>query len=447
MRPDPKEAVDWLSLLGVLRYASPGHLTHAPVALTPYSAPSDLLEHAAVLTAPCQWLMHRIADDWEFLEEVLDPTARHDDFLQLLLGFRVREATQPWRLLISRNDFFAVPEDSGLGLRQVEFNTIAASFPHLAERLYRFHQLLYRNQPDQFSRLVPNDPLAAITRGIAEAVRVHGARDGVVLMIVQSEESNRLDQRGIEERLLQQHGLTTVRGTLPEIAEQGKLREGTLHFGPERVSVVYYRAGYTPTDFEHPEAVAGRHLLEASDALQVPDLAMQLAGMKKVQQRLTSPEVLARFVSDSQAAKMLEVCAELYSLDEDTEEAEFALAEAAKHPERFVLKPQREGGGHNIYGAEVGKMLVTMPLEERAGWVLMERLRPVPHDATLLVDHHARSLRCVSELGRYGVLLAKGEEVRLNEDAGYLVRTKGELVDEGGVSAGYACLNSLLREW
>ena len=53
----------------------------------------------------------------------------------------------------------------------------------------------------------------------------------------------------------------------------------------------------------------------------------------------------------------------------------------------------------------------------------------------------------VGDLAVVGVLLAKGEEVRLNEDAGYLVRTKGELVDEGGVSAGYACLNSLLREW
>ena len=77
MRPDPKEAVDWLSLLGVLHYASPGHLTHAPVALTPYSAPSDLLEHAATLTPPFQWLMHRIADryPWELVQQTFPLTA------------------------------------------------------------------------------------------------------------------------------------------------------------------------------------------------------------------------------------------------------------------------------------------------------------------------------------------------------------------------------------
>ena len=434
-------------MLGVLRYVSPRRLTHVPVALTPYHAPQHLINTAAALSAPFQLLMHRVADDWAFLEDTLGTAARHDDFLQRLFGFRLRENSQPWRLLISRNDFFVVPEGAGRGLRQVEFNTISASFPHLAERLFRFHQLLYRHQPDLLSGLLPNDPLTPISTGIAEAVQVHGASNRVVLMIVQPAESNRMDQRGLEQRLLQQHGLSTVRATLADVAVQGKLRDGTLRLGGERVAVVYYRAGYTPSDFVHPDAEAGRCLLEASDAIQIPDLAMQLAGMKKVQQRLTSPETLARFVSESQATELLEVCAEMHSLDADSEETEFALAEATEHPERFVLKPQREGGGGNVYGAEIVKVLAEMRPEERSGWVLMERLHPVSHNAVLLVDHQAQSLRCVSELGRYGVLLAKGNEVlRLNEDAGYLVRTKGAEVDEGGVSAGYACLNSLVQE-
>ncbi len=446
MFPDPEEAVDWLAVLGILRYANPGQLTHVPVALTPYGAPESLLEEAEALTAVSQTLMHRVADDGAFLEDTLGSVTQHDDFLKLLFSFRGAETPQPWRLLISRNDFFAVPEGGGQGWRQVEFNSISASFPHLAGRLYRFHQLLCRSQPDVLGRLLPNDPLTPITAGIAEGVQVHGASNGVVLMIVQPQESNRLDQRGIEQRLLQQFGLSTVRATLAEVAERGKLRQGTLRFAGEPVALVYYRAGYTPKDFTHPDAVAGRRLLEASDAIQVPDLAMQLAGMKKVQQRLTNPEVLGRFVSDSEAKPLLEVCAEMHSLDDDSDEVEFVLNEAAEHPERFVLKPQREGGGHNVYGAEIVKKLAKLSPGERSSWVLMERLHPVAHEATLLVDHHAETLRCVSELGRYGVLLANGAEVRLNEDAGYLVRTKGESVDEGGVSAGYACLNSLVRE-
>jgi len=50
----------------------------------------------------------------------------------------------------------------------------------------------------------------------------------------------------------------------------------------------------------------------------------------------------------------------------------------------------------------------------------------------------------VSEIGRFGVYLADGERELLNTDAGYLVRTKGHDVTEGGVSAGFGYLDSLL---
>ena len=33
---------------------------------------------------------------------------------------------------------------------------------------------------------------------------------------------------------------------------------------------------------------------------------------------------------------------------------------AIKNPEKYVLKPQREGGGNNIYGKEVSNLLSTI---------------------------------------------------------------------------------------
>ena len=71
MPPDSQEAVDWLSVLGLLRYASPRRLTHVPVALTPYCAPQHLLKTVTALSSPFQLLMHRVADDWAFLEDTL----------------------------------------------------------------------------------------------------------------------------------------------------------------------------------------------------------------------------------------------------------------------------------------------------------------------------------------------------------------------------------------
>jgi glutathione synthase len=34
-----------------------------------------------------------------------------------------------------------------------------------------------------------------------------------------------------------------------------------------------------------------------------------------------------------------------------------AIDDAIKHPQRYVLKPQKEGGGNNIFGEEISEKL------------------------------------------------------------------------------------------
>jgi len=41
-----------------------------------------------------------------------------------------------------------------------------------------------------------------------------------------------------------------------------------------------------------------------------------------------------------------------------TEEGDLAAAMAIKNPERYVLKPQREGGGNNFYGKDASINLI-----------------------------------------------------------------------------------------
>lgn len=48
---------------------------------------------------------------------------------------------------------------------------------------------------------------------------------------------------------------------------------------------------------------------------------------------------------------------------------------ALTSPERFVLKPQREGGGNNVYGADIRPVLERMQhSRERTAYILMDRL-------------------------------------------------------------------------
>ena len=444
-----EEALDWAALHGVLRMRPDGVLTHAPFALTPASISDDWLTELKALTDPFQQLMVGVAADVGFLREHLEPSAQTDPFLKLLLSWLPERPVQPKHLLLQRNDFFLVPGTLGrLQARQVELNTISASFPFLAGRVHELHQLLLRQNPSALVRLVRNHPLEEMAAALAEGVRHYDHPEGVVLMVVQPNEGNRFDQRGLEEQLLQRHGVVTLRRTLEQVAEEGEIREGHLWLGAQVAAVTYYRAAYAPQDLASEAARKGRERLEASATIQCPSLAMQLAGMKKVQQVLGRPEVLSRFLTEGVEA-VQSTFAGLYALDEEIQwEGRWRSVRevAAQHPDTFVLKPQREGGGNNFFGAALPGKLKELTPEDTRSYILMERLHPQPHTATLVVERQAETRSCVSEYGFYGTCLAEGTTLHRSEFAGTLVRTKGATVDEGGVSAGYACLNSLMLE-
>lgn len=123
------------------------------------------------------------------------------------------------------------------------------------------------------------------------------------------------------------------------------------------VSVVYFRAGYEPNHYPSQREWDARWLIERSAAIKCPSIQYHLAGTKKVQQALAKPGVLARFVSDPAQVKAISyIFTGLFSLD-DTPEGHAAIAMAINDPERYVLKPQREGGGNNVYGADIPEAL------------------------------------------------------------------------------------------
>ena len=73
----------------------------------------------------------------------------------------------------------------------------------------------------------------------------------------------------------------------------------------------------------------------------------------------------------------------------------------------------------------------------------MDRIRPAVNPTTILRNSQVKDILAVSELGIYGVILASsgGGEIVLNEQVGWLLRTKPEDSDEGGVVSGYSVLD------
>jgi len=96
----------------------------------------------------------------------------------------------------------------------------------------------------------------------------------------------------------------------------------------------------------------------------------------------------------------------VFSQDED---GSHAAEMAVMKPERFVLKPQREGGGNNVYGEKVREVLQSMTdPQEQTAWILMERIIP-PVEKGYMVRPDGpevpQIVDLVSELGIFGVVI------------------------------------------
>jgi glutathione synthase len=250
------------------------------------------------------------------------------------------------------------------------------------------------------------------------------------------------------------HGIHVTRRTFAQLATTASISplraliiapiSPGLDAAPVEVSVVYYRTGYAPKDYASSADYATRALLERSRAAQCPSLALQLAGAKKVQEVLTRPGMLERFLTPSEGAAAVRdswVC--MWSLDAD---GGAGAEEAVRRAHELVLKPQREGGGNNIYRGNIPPFVAQLPEQERAAWVAMELIRPPRGVRAYLVRSGTRRIcaRAMSELGVFGwALFGEGREVREGQ-AGWLVRTKADDVDEGGVATGFSVLDSIL---
>ena len=54
-----------------------------------------------------------------------------------------------------------------------------------------------------------------------------------------------------------------------------------------------------------------------------------------------------------------------------------SYTKAMVSPDNYVLKPQREGGGNNVYGADIKPFLEDIKdSEERNAYIMMDRIKP-----------------------------------------------------------------------
>ena len=467
------ETQSWSGSNGLVLVAadrSDGSWQHAPVAITPATIQRKLFQEAIALASPFNKLIDRVARDTSYLKETLADSAKGDEFtkrlLELLDLHGGDKARQQLYLGIHRSDYMV--DDKTKRLLQVELNTISSSFACLSARVTRLHQHLLCLHPQtqaavsqldkrfaeapSLKDLPKNDADKEIPKALVKAHRLYdqrrkdkkNGRTLYILFVIQEAERNYVDQRHIEYEITQSSGVPCLRRTLAEIAQTGTVdadNGALLIEGGLEISVAYFRAGYTPTDYPTEVQWSGRSLIESSLAIKCPSIAYHLVGAKKVQQRLADPGVLERFVSDKAECAKIRACfAGLWSLGSDLDPT--VKAKAMENPGNFVIKPQREGGGNNIYGENVKTALQTMSAEELGAHILMERIFPAREEAYLMRHAEIHRGPALSELGIYSTFVGDGNKSYLDKVAGHLLRTKFDGVDEGGVATGFASLNS-----
>lgn len=443
-------------------------------------------------------LPHRLIDVDEFLANLW----------KIHLSVKEEGYVQDLSLGMFRSDYMLhTPKDSQPSLKQVEFNTISSSFGGLAVKVSELHThlatypsvkrpLAYPSHPlfantahvdsalpsiTSIGHPPPNDAVLTLSASLAVAHEAYGPSKSTphlltcVIFLVQDDERNVFDQYALSSELYNRHKIPSFRLptskilTLTSIPSKDINPARPLIYTPPsspgtqyEVTVVYFRALYAPTEYNTPTSWAGRHHLERSAAIKCPSILLHLSGSKKIQQVLTSlpPDTdhLKGFLphhTEATLNNLRTTFAPQYSLsspDPNVEPEGVRLALSPETAANHVLKPQREGGGNNIYRDKIPPFLQSISKSQWKQYVLMELIHPpaAAKNTVLRSDGQVVSGNVISELGIFGTCLwrtnsgSKVPEILHNSEGGYLLRTKGKDSDEGGVAAGFSSLDSLI---
>ncbi|KAJ6996095.1 hypothetical protein NC653_012856 [Populus alba x Populus x berolinensis] len=409
-------------------------LVHAPFALLPMAFPESHWNLACEVAPIFNELIDRVSLDGKFLQDALSRTKKVDAFTSGLLDIHSKmleiNKKEEIRLGLHRSDYM-LDEQTKL-LLQIELNTISASFPGLGCRVSELHRVYRVSCATEFTVVKSN--IGTCTPEAGSLLNYHGEHIGL--------DPRRIPGNTSVDKFAEALAKAWTEYNRPRALVMVVVQPEERNIGGQEISVVYFRAGYAPTDYPSEAEWRARLLMEQSSAVKCPSISYHLAGTKKIQQELAKPNMLERFLENKEDISKLQKCfAGLWSLEDSD-----IIKKAIERPELFVMKPQREGGGNNFYGDDVRTNLVRLQKEgtqEDAAYILMQRIFPAVSPTFLVREGICHKDHAISELGVYGAYLRNKEKVIVNEQCGYLMRTKVSSSNEGGVAAGFAVLDSI----
>lgn len=170
-------------------------------------------------------------------------------------------------------------------------------------------------------------------------------------------------------------------------------------------------------------------MLAGSNVTCVPSLNMEILNTKFAQSYITRPDIMRKYLLESEAQELEKTLVEIYSLEDKSQhEINDIVCKVEKSPNSWVLKPNMEGGGNNLYKQKVLPKLQQFQKYGAQNFILMKLIEHIPvyNNETLFMGKKLIRIRCNYELSRFGLISEIGGHVVQNLAEGYLIRTREE---------------------
>ncbi|CEF61078.1 Glutathione synthetase [Strongyloides ratti] len=461
-------------------------IEHAPFTLFPSYFDETSFYYVKNLQKHIQMLYYKVSQDIPFLIETHKDIVNQDNLIKGLCNVLIKSSIDPspqqFNLILQRSDYMPhVNSNNKIEIKQVEVNNIAVSMGGLGNAIENLHRNILNiffkdvilNQEDIYLPEKSN-PAKLCAEGLVTALKYYHIIDyndnpkrgmllygnslplncASILTVTEDVSRNIFDQRHIEAEIqyLTNYNVKNFRIPLSQLNSRLTLDENKKLFLDKKyeIGLVYYRTGYSIDQYnDETNDWDTRLLIEKSAAIKCPSIGLQLANTKKMQQVLANKCVLKKYVYDDEVVeKIFKSFAKLWPLGGDSDEEKLVIKDAKSNPDKYVLKPQTEGGGGNFFGKDIPNLLNSLSKTELKCYILMEKLHPTPTENFLIrPNQKVEKSQVVSELGIYGWLIADKKNIFPNRNStyySYMMRTKESTTNEGGICVGAACLDSII---
>ena len=455
------EMIDYLYSNGLIIKNKEGiGVKHIPITLYPSPIVKSFFDKIQFYQIAFNKIMDKISRDQQYIEQILTPISEKDEFIKKSLEISKKVSTfenkQKIQCGFFRNDYMV--DKVKKFIYQIEFNTIAVSMFSFSDKLKKFYSFFSNKYPEIYERykdkeipLEKKDVIPEFSSSLIESIKLFSPenyKNTIIIFVVQENEKNVFDQRTIENELYEKYNILSKRLTLNEITKNCKVDEkGQISYEEKIISLFYFRAGYTPSDYKDEESWKGREMIELSTAIKVPNINLFLTTLKVFQYELTKPDILKKYINEELISNdIIRFFTKIYYLrDMDKEKQKELFNQITSNPHSYVIKPQREGGGNNYYDEKIIPLLPkddSEPSDELLNSIIMERIEAPEYETLNLIDEKVIVNTINSEFSVYGVIISSDDKIyNINKSVGFLVRSKDKNAGEGGVIHGSGCVD------